>query len=284
MKLYLAGPMHNVPEDNFPAFDATAKRLRELGHTVESPADLARKTWHKFGSRHIFESTYFTRESRTKIYMRDDLQALLNCDGLVTLIGWWNSTGATFEALTAITTGRALFAESHFNSNGLFQYTEITRQQLAARYAELRAAKDEKVLFTARSTEKAVALGHQLFPKAVNSVLSEADALTSGARQRAYGHPLDNFTDIATLWTAYLRVQGCSFDTTDFEPNDSVPNGEPTSDNLDAEDVAMMMSLLKIAREMKNPNRDNRVDAPGYLGCLDIIRTERERRKKESGK
>lgn len=39
MKVYLAGPMRNIPEFNFPAFHKMAGALRGCGHIVFSPAE-----------------------------------------------------------------------------------------------------------------------------------------------------------------------------------------------------------------------------------------------------
>jgi hypothetical protein len=39
-RLYLAGPMTDLPELNFPAFHAEAARLRALGYTVINPAEI----------------------------------------------------------------------------------------------------------------------------------------------------------------------------------------------------------------------------------------------------
>ena len=47
---------------------------------------------------------------------------------------------------------------------------------------------------------------------------------------------------------------------------------------LRPEDVAMMMMLVKVAREAHAPKRDNRVDGAGYWQCLDLLIEERKRR------
>lgn len=80
MKLYLAGPMSNLPEWNFPAFHAAAAALRADGHEVINPAELNPDTtmeWHQC--------------------MRVDIAALVTCEGIALLPGWRNSKGATLE-------------------------------------------------------------------------------------------------------------------------------------------------------------------------------------------
>lgn len=80
------------------------------------------------------------------------------------------------------------------------------------------------------------------------AVLSEAGQVINGERQDAYGNPEDSFTDIADLWGWYL--------------------GRP----LLPSDVAIMMALLKFAREKHQHKRDNVVDACGYLALYaDIV-------------
>lgn len=42
MRAYLAGPMSNIPQFNFPAFDDAAADLRARGWDIVSPAELDR--------------------------------------------------------------------------------------------------------------------------------------------------------------------------------------------------------------------------------------------------
>lgn len=89
------------------------------------------------------------------------------------------------------------------------------------------------------------------------TILEEAARLTSGPRQRDYDHPLPNHERIATLWNAYLRIR---------------PATVETYHELSAEDVAWMMILLKAARDVYTPKRDNLVDVCGYARCLERMR------------
>ena len=77
-------------------------------------------------------------------------------------------------------------------------------------------------------------------------VLSEAERCVCGQREQDYGTPENSFQKIGTFWTAYLNY----------------------AVKIDAEDVAAMMALLKIARISENPQHmDNWVDGCGYFSC-----------------
>ena len=63
-------------------------------------------------------------------------------------------------------------------------------------------------------------------------------------REASYGTPEDNFNLISGLWSLYLGV------------------------TIDPKDVAMMMALLKIAREKSGRfKEDNMIDLAGYAAC-----------------
>lgn len=63
-------------------------------------------------------------------------------------------------------------------------------------------------------------------------------------RETSYGTPEDNFNLISGLWSLYLSV------------------------TIDSKDVAMMMALLKIAREKSGRfKEDNMIDLAGYAAC-----------------
>lgn len=79
-------------------------------------------------------------------------------------------------------------------------------------------------------------------------VLKQAVDVINGERQDVYGNPEDTFDIIARFWTTYLQTR--FKDVVIFPP-----------------DVAMMMVLLKIAREAGGRGKlDNIVDLAGYAG------------------
>jgi len=73
-------------------------------------------------------------------------------------------------------------------------------------------------------------------------ILLEAHILINGERQTSYGNPASFFTRTAALWSAYL------------------------GHTVTGKDVAMLMCLLKFAREAHQHKPDNLLDAAGYIG------------------
>ncbi len=87
------------------------------------------------------------------------------------------------------------------------------------------------------------------------SILTEAEAIIYGDREETYGDPAINLIRIANFWNTYLGNQ-------DHEIT------------LSPEDVAMMMVLLKIARQQHKFKLDNLVDAAGYLALIERVNTD----------
>lgn len=87
-------------------------------------------------------------------------------------------------------------------------------------------------------------------------ILETAIKLTGGDRNKAYGPPFDNLSGCAHLWNAYINSKwGCLA----LQPDGSY------SANLVAEDVAWLMTLVKMTRSF-NPgyHPDNYTDAAAY--------------------
>ncbi len=85
------------------------------------------------------------------------------------------------------------------------------------------------------------------------NILEEANEIVSGDREQTYGAPDANLKRIANLWVTYL-----------IEKHD-------VAVNLSPEDVCWMMTLLKMARQMNAPKRDNLVDAAGYVALIERL-------------
>ena len=83
------------------------------------------------------------------------------------------------------------------------------------------------------------------------NVLEEANRIAGQDRSRDYGHPLLNHERIARYWTDFLA------------------NREPGP--LKPREVALMMILLKVAREQHTPKRDSLVDIAGYVKCVEMM-------------
>ena len=89
------------------------------------------------------------------------------------------------------------------------------------------------------------------------NVLDEAKKCVCGQRQQDYGTPEDNFTTIAHMWSAYLQA--------------SHPEMIVNLNSISAKDVAVMMSLLKVARIARGSTPDSFIDLAGYAACAGEI-------------
>ena len=89
-------------------------------------------------------------------------------------------------------------------------------------------------------------------------ILKKAEKLVSTDRAKAYGDKIVNHENIARLWSAYLQ------------------NKTKLNIVLTPEDVAQLMTLLKIARTQGGEfKEDNFVDAVGYQAIAGEIGSKR---------
>lgn len=89
------------------------------------------------------------------------------------------------------------------------------------------------------------------------TITAEAEAAAYGDRQDDYGHPRQNLTRTAVLWTGLLQHK--------------LAEGE----HITPEDVARLHIAGKLSRDVNAPTRDNRVDIAGYALTLDRLETGR---------
>jgi hypothetical protein len=91
-RVYVSGPMTGIADLNRPAFHAAAAHLRKEGFEVHNPADV------------IIDGADWT------LYMRADINLLLQCDKVFVLRGWQKSKGARLEVAIAHQLGMPVLA------------------------------------------------------------------------------------------------------------------------------------------------------------------------------
>lgn len=90
------------------------------------------------------------------------------------------------------------------------------------------------------------------------SVCAEADQLTTGDRRSAYGHPFDNFSRVAGMLNCLFAEK--------MKPDRA----------FEAEDIGLIMIVLKLSRCANQMKRDNVVDIAGYANTLGMIMDRKE--------
>ena len=82
-----------------------------------------------------------------------------------------------------------------------------------------------------------------------HKILTDAAALVGGDRAKSHGDKIINHQKIAMLWNAFIKIRR-----------------DPVAP-LQAEDVALLMGLLKIASTQAGAfNPDDLIDLAGYAG------------------
>lgn len=107
-RIYLAGPMQNIPHFNFPRFHAVAKALRSNGHEVFNPAekDIERHDGTNIAADNPTGSLEKSKRDHgfsLRQALSEDLHYICkeaNC--IVLLPGWEKSNGAQAEHRTAV--------------------------------------------------------------------------------------------------------------------------------------------------------------------------------------
>lgn len=85
------------------------------------------------------------------------------------------------------------------------------------------------------------------------AVLEKAINVINGDRQDQYGNPEDSFATIGDFWTVYMTHKQ--------------KQAGALLGFIGKKDVALMMALMKIGREMHGAGKeDNMIDAAGYIG------------------
>ncbi|MEG2368750.1 MAG: DUF4406 domain-containing protein [Raoultibacter sp.] len=79
MKIYIAGPVTGMPDNNLPAFQAAAKELEAAGYEAIVPHD----------SIHA--------DAKWRDAMRIAIAQMMQADGVALLGGWVDSEGARIE-------------------------------------------------------------------------------------------------------------------------------------------------------------------------------------------
>lgn len=143
-------------------------------------------------------------------YLRADIKLITDCGAVARLPGWRESKGACLENDTA-------------------QRLELTIHDI--------------------DFERDLLIRRQQEPEQEPTILEEAQRLVYGPREADYGHPYDDYTKTAALWSVILETE------------------------VTAKDAALCMVAVKISREIHHPKRDNLIDIAGYAAVADRIET-----------
>lgn len=217
-KVYLAGPITGIEDDNREAFGRVKALLetKDYDFNVVSPFDLKIKK-PQDGTPEQALWNYYMRECLYRL-LRNDIEMIFLMEG------WKDSKGASAEAYIADKAG--IHALQVFEVDGKLVFKDIDAEE--------------------------------------EDILLEAKELGDGNRNKAYGHPFDDYSKTCAFWNILWK--------------------DKLKEDLTAEDAIMAMIAVKLSREMNVHKRDNLVDGAGYFQCLQkaiLKRKELEKKKPE---
>tara|TARA_R110000737_G_scaffold276905_1_gene283703 strand:+ start:110 stop:490 length:381 start_codon:yes stop_codon:yes gene_type:complete len=112
--VYIAGPMRNHDDYNYPAFDRQQKVLEAQGWNVINPAEMDRDDNklpcepNTFDPKNNYEDHEFMRNA----LKRDMIAICEQCTAIYMMSGWENSSGAKAEQALAKALGLRVFYEA----------------------------------------------------------------------------------------------------------------------------------------------------------------------------
>lgn len=233
MRFYIAGQMRLVPDFNRDAFNFADDRLQHLRHETFNPARWDEESGFDLTSRRGDMADIEAQGFDLGKALAHEIGLVLTwADAVCVLPGWENSLGAMAEVAAARAVGKPVAYLEDIDEDGIVM-----------------DALD-------RDTERLFGkTGPELLDE---TICQEADRLVSTDRQADYGHPLDNWTQTAALWSAIIGHE------------------------VTAEQGLLCMIAAKISRETNAPKRDNLVDIAGYAKCVDLVIKERARREADA--
>lgn len=101
---YLAGPMSNIPQFNYPAFFRIAGKLREMGYKIQSPAELDSPETFEAAMASVdgsLGSGVVNGETWGDFLARDVKLIADQVDGIIAMPTWIRSRGARLELFVA---------------------------------------------------------------------------------------------------------------------------------------------------------------------------------------
>lgn len=121
MRLYVGGPMTDLPEENHPAFAYASKRLFDASFTPISP--------------HVMEQNLkpedrigLSKGDNYKRVIPSDIVALATCDGMILLPGWEQSNGTALERCASELFEMPVFAPAYTSDEfpgGLAEWMDV---------------------------------------------------------------------------------------------------------------------------------------------------------------